>query len=296
VYSVPRYGQLVYAGLQGWVSLLNKIRSANDMGHPLFDNLRQGNWQMDFIVERLRDCSALDGIRDWVVKYFTLVKKLPRHLIPKYFDKVRCTSAFLSCSLRPYLTVFIMAQVIMKLYLSARHYVIRYLSSEFVWKSTDPLVSELAVTGLQFIAKLRDTALISPLVARYDKPLDITMAAGLPHFTTGYMRAWGRDTFIALPGLLLTTGRFEEARSLLIGFASCLRHGLIPNLLDSGRNPRYNCRDAAWWFLQALQEYCGASKEGLSFLSKPEVVRLFPQDDSPTNNPRTARYDSLPVI
>lgn len=34
-----------------------------------------------------------------------------------------------------------------------------------------------------------------------------------------------------------------------------MRHGLIPNLLDSGHNPRYNCRDACWWYIKAVKDY-----------------------------------------
>ncbi|MCI0596099.1 MAG: hypothetical protein L0Z48_06115, partial [candidate division Zixibacteria bacterium] len=40
---------------------------------------------------------------------------------------------------------------------------------------------------------------------------------------------WGRDAFIALPGLLLTTGRFEEAKKLMRFFAQYEVGGLIPN-------------------------------------------------------------------
>jgi len=85
----------------------------------------------------------------------------------------------------------------------------------------------------------------------HEKPsFQTTVSAGLPHFATGWARSWGRDTFISNELLLKHPNIY---RDIILQFASSMRHGLIPNLLDSGNNPRYNCRDACWWFIRGVK-------------------------------------------
>jgi predicted glycogen debranching enzyme len=82
-----------------------------------------------------------------------------------------------------------------------------------------------------------------------------TVIAGYPWFGD-----WGRDTFIALPGLCLATGRDQIARSILISYARYVDQGMVPNRWpDAGHEPEYHSVDAALWFLYALEAYVTAT-------------------------------------
>ena len=72
---------------------------------------------------------------------------------------------------------------------------------------------------------------------------------------------WGRDTFISFKGEFLIPGLIKEAREIILMFASSLKSGLIPNLYDKLHRPRYNCRDACWWFIKAIMDYIDFTKD-----------------------------------
>ena len=75
-----------------------------------------------------------------------------------------------------------------------------------------------------------------------------TVIAGYPWFGD-----WGRNTMIALPGLTLTTGRSDIAKSVLMTFAQHIDHGMLPNRFpDSGEQPEYNTVDATLWYVNAV--------------------------------------------
>ena len=85
-----------------------------------------------------------------------------------------------------------------------------------------------------------------------------TILAGYPWFAD-----WGRDTFIALPGLMLATGRFDEARATLRAFADAIQGGLVPNRFDDYDEAaaHFNSVDASLWFVHAAVEYVRESND-----------------------------------
>ncbi|TVQ62937.1 MAG: hypothetical protein EA378_03745 [Phycisphaerales bacterium] len=100
-----------------------------------------------------------------------------------------------------------------------------------------------------------------------DREPGTSVIAGYPWFSD-----WGRDTMIALPGLLLATGRLGEAGRVLETFAAFRRDGIIPNHFDDQTDePMYNTVDAPLWFVVACcayRESHGAGEAGDSLFER----------------------------
>jgi len=64
----------------------------------------------------------------------------------------------------------------------------------------------------------------------------------------------GRDTFVALPGLLLVTGDFKTAKAIIDQMVSEMQGPLMPHF-GSGSSATYHAADTSLWFLWALQQY-----------------------------------------
>lgn len=270
VYNIPKHGPLVYAGLQGWWSMLEDIIKYNQLGHPLCDHLREGQWALDYLVGRMERAASKEGYSAlqkpaaWLREKFDRVRSIPNFLLPRYFA------------------------------------IIVQVAYNAAWKAGIHHFCDNVRHGQEFIHQL---AMVSVQQTGYVNSASLwptkqvpSLAAGLPHFAVDWARCWGRDVFISLRGLFLVTGRFDDAREHILAFASVLKHGMIPNLLSSGKLPRYNSRDSVWFFLQAIQDYTKMVPNGSSLLREKVPRRFLPYDDTwfPFDDPRA--YSQSPTI
>jgi predicted glycogen debranching enzyme len=81
-----------------------------------------------------------------------------------------------------------------------------------------------------------------------------TIVAGYPWFAD-----WGRDTFIAMRGLCIASGRLDAARAILLDWSEHLSEGMLPNAFDEVTGtPAYASVDASLWFVIAVHELLDA--------------------------------------
>ncbi|MDQ3015313.1 MAG: glycogen debranching enzyme N-terminal domain-containing protein [Bacteroidota bacterium] len=118
------------------------------------------------------------------------------------------------------------------------------------WRTFEELrLKELCTKGPGFLKDLitsGDQFLVWRLSSR-----SYSIIAGYHWFTD-----WGRDTMIAMRGLVIATGKKQIAESIFRTFIKYLDQGMIPNRFpDLGEEPEYNTLDATLWMFVALYEY-----------------------------------------
>lgn len=134
---------------------------------------------------------------------------------------------------------------------------------------------EALARGIRDAERRRRNQMASPLARAADAYLvkrgsGRSIVAGYPWFTD-----WGRDTFIALRGLCLASGRLADARDILVEWSGAVSEGMLPNRFpDAGEQPEFNAVDASLWFVVAVHELLGAPAAAAAVLSPEDRARL----------------------
>jgi len=161
-YNVPGHGNLVYAGLQGWWSVLRDIVNDNNLGHPLCNHLREGQWALDYCVGRLERISEkrryhrIRGPAKWLKERCDAIRKVPNFLLPRYF-----------------------ALVIQTAYNAAVDQSIELMGDNV--RNGQQFLKSLALVSIQVTGYMNSASLWP------DKTVP-SMAAGLPHFAYDWAR------------------------------------------------------------------------------------------------------------
>jgi glycogen debranching enzyme len=243
-YVIPEYGKLVYAGITHLYALVQKLKLRQDLSHPVFKNIREGDWLLEYTINRLADFPSLSDLYKFLVK--DILNPYKAITVPSIKPNLFCK------------IIDTLYSIAVKRILAETHHVLEL--GDFGQLLN---VAVLQFTGYVESSKFNNTML--------------SISAGLPHFSTEYMRCWGRDTFISFKGLLLIPHYYNEAKEIIIMFARTMRHGLIPNLLDGGNNPRYNARDAVWFYLNAIKDYIQFTSD--YNILETDIDLLFLDDD-----------------
>ncbi|MGB8227286.1 MAG: amylo-alpha-1,6-glucosidase [Sedimentisphaerales bacterium] len=120
-------------------------------------------------------------------------------------------------------------------------------------KSKDHITQSLAVSGDEFV-----------IDRHAERAKTKSILAGFPWFMD-----WGRDAFIAFEGLLLCSGRYEDAASVLLNFSYHADEGMIPNCFGEGNSgAQFNSIDSSLWFIHAAFKYYKASGDIRTFSSR----------------------------
>jgi len=123
-------------------------------------------------------------------------------------------------------------------------------------------------TGIQPRALDETQARLFAALRRAAGQFLITLPDGTSAVHAGYhwFGPWGRDTLLALPGLVFQAGELDLGVRILKGFVRHEKGGMLPNFINPDGTGAYTAVDPSLWLFWTVQQYLAAGGD-------PEIVR-----------------------
>lgn len=293
-YYVPNFVKFPYCGFENLFHYFSSLRDTSPMDHPLFENIRQGDWLLNYSIERLKDYKVYGKLYEFLCLYRDNYCIQPAFIKPRLFNDLLAKLESVVDRRIKTILCFKNSLIINPISSDSRDSKKRLSEESNIIAILDKFTFDLKKASIQFIANLLPPSNLEVFenntedIKRYYS--SVSISAGLPHFSTGYMRSWGRDTFISFTGILLVNKQYDLAKITILDYASCLRHGLIPNLYDFKQNPRYNARDATWFFMKAIIDYIKYTKDESILEESIEMIFEKETDADSNSNKNVNQY------
>ena len=71
------------------MTIFRQLKTSGEMGHELFENMRKGDWYIEYVLDRLYYMGAeLKPVTEYMKEAIGYLKKLPMPLRPKYGSRI----------------------------------------------------------------------------------------------------------------------------------------------------------------------------------------------------------------
>ncbi len=73
------------------MKILRGLKVSGDLGHEMFENMRKGDWYIEYMINRLKEGGLekeLKKVAEFLKEALKYLKKLPMSLRPKYGSRV----------------------------------------------------------------------------------------------------------------------------------------------------------------------------------------------------------------
>ena len=253
---------LVFTGISYLMQIFKKIKNKEiedkNYINLFYNKISVNDNYFNYLMTKIKNIKSLRSLNNFLNKnIINNYRLLPNYMKIIYFEKI-----------------------ITSIYKSILHISLITIPNNIL--SFNDFGIMLFMTRYQFIGHVNSSSFIGNLGIKQKNInknlLNISISSGLPFNEIAEKRMHFRDVLISFKSLFLIPKYFEEAETILKIIASTIRHGLIPDQFNCGKNPRYNSRDTCWYFINAIKNYISYTNN-INFL-KEEIELIFCSDKS----------------